>query len=36
MSAEILVRANNVHKTYRRGTERIGVLQCVNVQVAKG
>jgi putative ABC transport system ATP-binding protein len=36
MSTEILVRATNVHKTFRRGTERIEVLEGVNVQVAKG
>lgn len=31
-----LVRATNVHKTFRRGAERIDVLQGVNVQVAAG
>jgi len=36
MSTEVLVRATNVHKTFRRGTERIDVLEGVNVQVAKG
>ena len=36
MSTEVLVRATNVHKTFRRGTERIEVLEGVNVQVAKG
>jgi putative ABC transport system ATP-binding protein len=34
--SEVLVRARNVHKTFKRGTERIDVLQGVNVQVAKG
>jgi putative ABC transport system ATP-binding protein len=32
----VLVRAHNVHKTFRRGNERIDVLNGVNVQVAKG
>jgi putative ABC transport system ATP-binding protein len=36
MSGDVLVRARNLHKTYRRGTERIGVLQGVDVQVATG
>jgi putative ABC transport system ATP-binding protein len=36
MNTEVLVRATNVHKTFRRGTERIDVLEGVNVQVAKG
>jgi putative ABC transport system ATP-binding protein len=36
MSTEVLVRATNVHKTFRRGTERIDVLEGVNVQVARG
>jgi putative ABC transport system ATP-binding protein len=36
MSTEVLVHATNVHKTFRRGTERIDVLEGVNVQVAKG
>ena len=34
--SEVLVRARNVHKTFKRGTERIDVLQGVNVQVPKG
>ncbi len=33
---DALVRARNVHKTFRRGGERIEVLNGVNVQVAKG
>jgi putative ABC transport system ATP-binding protein len=32
----ILVRTSNVHKTFRRGTERVDVLQGVNVEVATG
>jgi ATP-binding cassette, subfamily B, multidrug efflux pump len=31
-----LVRATNVHKTFRRGSERIDVLQGMNMQVASG
>ena len=33
---EPLVRATNVHKTFKRGTERIDVLQGVNLQIEKG
>jgi putative ABC transport system ATP-binding protein len=33
---ELLVRATNVHKTFRRGAERIEVLQGVNLQIEKG
>ena len=36
MTADVLVKTNNVHKTFRRGTERIDVLQGVNLDVAKG
>ena len=36
MNTEVLVRAHNVHKAFRRGTERIDVLQGVNVNVANG
>ena len=36
MSAETIVRAKNVHKTFRRGSERIEVLQGVDLEVAKG
>ncbi len=36
MSAETLVRAKNVHKIFRRGSERIEVLEGVNLDVAKG
>jgi putative ABC transport system ATP-binding protein len=36
MTAETLVLARNVHKTFRRGTERIEVLQGVNLEIGKG
>jgi putative ABC transport system ATP-binding protein len=36
MTADVLVKATNVHKTFRRGTERIDVLQGVNLDVATG
>ena len=36
MTAETLVRASNVHKTFRRGSERIEVLQGVNLEIGKG
>ena len=36
MSAETIVRAKNVHKIFRRGSERIEVLEGVNLDVAKG
>jgi len=36
MSSEALVRARNVHKTFHRGSERIDVLQGVNLEVPKG
>ena len=36
MSPEMLVRASNVHKAFRRGAERIDVLEGVNLQVARG
>ena len=36
MTAETLVRARNVHKTFRRGSERIEVLQGVNLEIGKG
>jgi putative ABC transport system ATP-binding protein len=36
MTAETIVRANNVHKMFRRGSERIEVLQGVNLEIAKG
>jgi len=32
----MLVRARNVHKTFRRGSERIEVLQGVNLEIGKG
>jgi putative ABC transport system ATP-binding protein len=36
MTAETLVLARNVHKTFRRGSERIEVLQGVNLEIGKG
>ncbi len=36
MTAEAIVRAKNVHKMFRRGSERIEVLQGVNLEIAKG
>jgi putative ABC transport system ATP-binding protein len=36
MSAGTLVRASNVHKIFRRGSERIEVLEGVNLDVATG
>jgi len=36
MSADALVRAKNVHKIFRRGSERIEVLEGVNLEVATG
>jgi putative ABC transport system ATP-binding protein len=36
MTAETLVRARNVHKTFRRGSERIEVLQGLNLEIGKG
>ena len=36
MDGGALVRATNVHKAFRRGAERIDVLQGVNLQVADG
>ena len=36
MTAETLVQASNVHKTFRRGSERIEVLQGVNLEIGKG
>ena len=36
MTAEKIVRAKNVHKMFRRGSERIEVLQGVNLEIAKG
>ena len=36
MSGEVLVRASNVHKTFRRGSERIDVLSGVNLTINKG
>ena len=36
MTAGTLVRARNVHKTFRRGSERIEVLQGLNLEIGKG
>ena len=36
MTADTIVRARNVHKTFRRGSERIEVLEGVNLEIAKG
>ena len=36
MNEDTIVRAKNVHKTFRRGSERIEVLQGVNLEIAKG
>jgi putative ABC transport system ATP-binding protein len=36
MTEETIVRAKNVHKVFRRGSERIEVLQGVNLEIAKG
>ena len=36
MTAETLVRARNVHKSFRRGSERIEVLQGLNLEIGKG
>ena len=36
MIGEVLVRVANVHKTFRRGAERIDVLNGVNLQINKG
>jgi putative ABC transport system ATP-binding protein len=36
MSAEPIVRASNVHKSFRRGSEQIDVLQGVNLEIPQG
>jgi putative ABC transport system ATP-binding protein len=36
MNAAAIVRAKNVHKVFKRGSERIEVLQGVNLEIAKG
>jgi putative ABC transport system ATP-binding protein len=36
MTEETLVRARNVHKNFRRGSERIEVLQGLNLEIGKG
>src|SRR5918911_1854121 len=36
MTEETIVRARNVHKTFKRGSERIEVLQGLNLEIKKG
>ena len=36
MTSEPIVRATNVHKSFRRGSEQIDVLQGVNLEIPKG
>ena len=36
MPDDILVRASDIHKEFRRGGERIDVLQGVNLEIPKG
>ena len=36
MSEETIVRARNVHKVFKRGSERIEVLQGLNIEIRKG
>jgi len=36
MTSELLVRASNVHKSFRRGSEQIDVLQGVNLEISRG
>ena len=36
MSQDTIVRARNVHKAFKRGSERIEVLQGVNLEIRKG
>ena len=36
MTTESIVRATNVHKSFRRGSERIEVLQGVNLEIVRG
>jgi len=36
MSSEPIVRATNVHKSFRRGSEQIDVLQGVNLEIPQG
>jgi putative ABC transport system ATP-binding protein len=36
MTGETIVRVRNVHKAFRRGSERIDVLQGVNLEIPKG
>ena len=36
MTSEPIVRATNVHKSFRRGSEQIDVLQGVNLEIPQG
>jgi putative ABC transport system ATP-binding protein len=36
MTSELIVRASNVHKSFRRGSEQIDVLQGVNLEIPRG
>jgi putative ABC transport system ATP-binding protein len=36
MTADMIVRARNVHKAFKRGSERIEVLEGVNLEIARG
>jgi putative ABC transport system ATP-binding protein len=36
MTSELIVRASNVHKSFRRGSEQIDVLQGVNLEISRG
>jgi putative ABC transport system ATP-binding protein len=36
MTSELIVRATNVHKSFRRGSEQIDVLQGVNLEIPRG
>jgi putative ABC transport system ATP-binding protein len=36
MTSDLLVRASNVHKSFRRGSEQIDVLQGVNLEIPPG
>ena len=36
MTSELIVRASNLHKSFRRGSEQIDVLQGVNLEIPRG
>src|SRR5258705_2225641 len=36
MTSELIVRATTVHKSFRRGSEQIDVLQGVNLEIRRG